>query len=295
MHIKNDNILLKCRACGTITPADVSHKLSTYIIKNPPEKVKKAMESKAELKEKKKQAEKELKAAADEDDQDWAVPTTPEAVAQRRLALLGTKDRLSAAVGAEGGEEGEEEVEGAKEEKEKKEEEKKSETPAGEEKKAADLVEQVKVGSNPIPALQKFWASIPSPDEVQRQVRALAEANGWSEANLMKILFGSFFDKDLRTGFIIKARYLRLFVPTQKQQKIVLYCVEKLCQMDAEAVKGIADLLHGLWEENVVDEDTLLKWYKHPHEQIPQKLSQKIRDAAQPFIDWLQKAEEDGE
>ena len=36
MLIKGENILLKCRACGTVTPADVSHKLSTYIIKNPP-------------------------------------------------------------------------------------------------------------------------------------------------------------------------------------------------------------------------------------------------------------------
>lgn len=47
----------------------------------------------------------------------------------------------------------------------------------------------------------------------------------------------------------MKARYLRLFTPTAKQQKIVLYCVEKLCQMDAEAVKVVADMLNGFWEE----------------------------------------------
>lgn len=44
--------------------------------------------------------------------------------------------------------------------------------------------------------------------------------------------------------------------------------------------------------QSLLDEETLVKWYKHPHEQMPPKLSQKIRDAAQPFIDWLQKADD---
>jgi len=299
MHIKNENILLKCRACGAITPADVSHRLSTYIVKNPPVTAQKSAETRKELKEKRKQEAKE-RAAEVEDDQDWAVPTTPEAVAQRRLILLGTKDRLSAQAGDEAADDGDAAEDGDNEKEhadgevdthdggEKKEEVK-------EEKKALELVDLVKVGSNPIPALQKFWDSIPSAEEAQRQVRALSEANQWSEANVIKIVFGSLFDKDLRRGFMIKSRYLRLFVPTAKQQKIVLYCVEKLCQLDGEAVKIVADLLNGLWEENILDDETLLKWYKHPHEQMPPKLSQKIRDAAQPFVDWLQKADEENE
>lgn len=195
MHIKGDNILLKCRACGAITPADVSHKLSTYIIKNPPVAAAKTAESKAERKEKRRQAEKESKAADVEDDNDWAVPTTPEAVAQRRLALLGTKDRLSAGAGAEGEVDGDDGEDDAEEKTEASAAEPSSDGAEAKKDKGPDLTELVKVGSNPIPALQKFWASLPSNDEVTRQVRALAEANQWSEANMMKIIFGSLFDK----------------------------------------------------------------------------------------------------
>jgi len=158
MSIKGENILLKCRACGTITPADVSHKLSTYIIKNPPTPLQKqTAESKAEKKEARKKALAEAKALEEEDDDDWAVPTTPEAVNQRRLALLGTKDRLSAADGGaepEPGEEvdggdGEEEgdEEGDDKDKEDKDEGDDDETQeAAEEKPAAPVEEKKPVG-----------------------------------------------------------------------------------------------------------------------------------------------------
>jgi len=72
---------------------------------------------------------------------------------------------------------------------------------------------------------------------------------------LLQIVFGSLFDKDLRKGFVEKARYLGLFVPSQKQQKLVLFCVEKLCQLDAAVVPLLNDLLNGLWEESLIDDD----------------------------------------
>jgi translation initiation factor 5 len=306
MIIKGENILLKCRACGTITPADVSHKLSTYIIKNPPTPAQKAVvETKAEKRERKKIEAAERKQLEDEDDNDWAVETTPEAVNQRRLALLGTKDRLSAADGGAEAEEGvayeegedgdatektgdDDDADGGDEKGEKTEKKVEDKPTAG-----PQLVEVIKVGTNPIPALQKFWASNPKPEDAMRQVKALAEANQWSETNLIKIIFGSLFDKDLRKNFVLKARYLRLFVPTQKQQKLVLYCVEKLCQIDANTLPLLNDLLHGLWEENLVDDDIVDKWYKHPNKDMPEKLSKKIRDASQKFVDWLANAESD--
>lgn len=118
-----------------------------------------------------------------------------------------------------------------------------------------ELVDLVEPGKNPIPALQKFWASNPEPEDVVRQIKALCDVNQWDELTLIKIIFGSLFDKDLRRNFVLKARYLRLFASNSKQQKMVLYCVEKLCQMDASALPLLNDLLCGLWEENVLDEE----------------------------------------
>jgi len=50
--------------------------------------------------------------------------------------------------------------------------------------------------------------------------------------------------------------------------------------------------LHGFWEEELLDEALLIKWYNHPNKRMDPKLSKKIRDGSKPFIDWLQTADE---
>lgn len=37
VKIKRDNILLLCKACGSVSEVDMRHRLNTYILKNPPE------------------------------------------------------------------------------------------------------------------------------------------------------------------------------------------------------------------------------------------------------------------
>jgi len=58
-------------------------------------------------------------------------------------------------------------------------------------------------------------------------------------------------------------------------------------------IASIADVLHGFWEEEVLDEPLLLKWYNHPNKRLDPKLSRKIRDGSKVFIEWLQNAEEE--
>lgn len=88
--------------------------------------------TKAERREaKRRQAEGSAADDQDEDDDDdWCVPITPEAVSQRRLALLGGSDRLDGADDDD------------------------SSAPSTDDKaKSKRLVQQIKVGSNPIPVL----------------------------------------------------------------------------------------------------------------------------------------------
>lgn len=37
MDVRRDSIILNCRACGATTPVEMTHRLSTYVLKNPPE------------------------------------------------------------------------------------------------------------------------------------------------------------------------------------------------------------------------------------------------------------------
>jgi len=114
---------------------------------------------------------------------------------------------------------------------------------------------------------------------VVRKVGELGVKNGWSDGVLLRnYVFPSLFAKDTRKDFYKKAAYLKLFVKNnKKQQKMVLYCVEKLCKIIPDTIKFIPSLLNGLYEQEVLDEEILIQWYKHPID--PSRLDPKISKA----------------
>jgi len=127
-------------------------------------------------------------------------------------------------------------------------------------------------------------------------VNALATTQAWSEGTLLRnYLFPSLFRKDVRKDFYKKSAYLYPFVKNnKKQQKVVLYCVEKLCQIVPATIPILPSYLNGLYTKEVLDEDILIQWHKHPindPKRFDPKVSKAIRDAAKPFIDWLQNAD----
>jgi len=158
---------------------------------------------------------------------------------------------------------------------------------------AADFVLEVKPGQNPLPALQELWKMNPTAEQIVSKVKALSSKLQWSESQVLRTIFGSLFDKEIKHNFYPKAQILSLFVPSVKEQKVVLMCVEKLCELEPSIIDSIASILNGFYEEEVLDEEILIKWYKHPIDKFDPKLSRKIRDSSKIFIDWLQNAEEE--
>jgi len=79
---------------------------------------------------------------------------------------------------------------------------------------------------------------------------------------------------------------------------VVLFCVEKLCQLVPAVIKSLPSFLNGLYEEEILDEEILIQWYKHPitdansKTKFNPKVSKDIRDSAKAFVEWLQNAEE---
>jgi translation initiation factor 5 len=98
LKVKKNMIGASCRACGHIYALDMRHKLTTYIIKNPPEKDINAQgSSKTEKKGKKDKDKDDKKADSDdgkgdeEDDWDegeWIEDTSDEAIAKRAQEQL---------------------------------------------------------------------------------------------------------------------------------------------------------------------------------------------------------------
>eukprot|EP01125_Pyxidicula_operculata_P003413 TRINITY_DN1417_c0_g1_i1.p1 TRINITY_DN1417_c0_g1~~TRINITY_DN1417_c0_g1_i1.p1 ORF type:complete len:414 (-),score=143.34 TRINITY_DN1417_c0_g1_i1:109-1326(-) len=280
--IKGENIGLVCRACGSSTQVDPVHKLSTYILKYPPTSERTKPQASKTIKEKRKLAKKDPKekkevsktASDDEDDEDWSIDTSKEAVEARRREILGANERLSAGSTAAIPEERTPEL-----------------NTNG--NTAAEFVLEVAPGANPIPVLQKFWETDPTPEVIVSKVKQLQSVQGYNETVLLRTIFASLFDKNIRQRFYKKAETLQLFVPSQKEQKMVLMCIEKLAEIEPSTVDHMAHILNGFYEENVLDEAILKKWFKNPSDKFDAKLSKKIREVAKPFIEWLENAEEE--
>lgn len=50
------------------------------------------------------------------------------------------------------------------------------------------------------------------------------------------------------------------------------------------------------YDEDILDEDAILAWGKKPSKKyVPKDVSKEIRKKAQPFLDWLENADEESE
>jgi len=270
VEIKGDKIFLKCRACGKSTQCDPTNRLVSFMTKRD-EKTKPSR--KGQQQQQQQQQKVDPKAGVrkpkedDEDEEDWSLSTTREAVEERRRTTLGLTDTLA--------------------------ESEKTET--------TSFNLTVAPGQKPEEVLKKFFETNPTHEDAFTKITALSTSQAWSEGTLLRsYLFPSLFAADIKKDFYRKAAYLNLFVKgNKKQQKVVLFCVEKLCQLMPAVIPALPSFLNGLYDGEVLDEDILIQWYKHSKSEpdassktkFNPKVSKAIRDSAKVFIEWLQNAD----
>jgi len=260
LKVKGETITSRCKACGKTSNIDMSHKLSSYVLKNPPVDKEAKAAAPAQARPTKGQPTKTpQKPVQAEEEVEWSVDTSPAAVEQRRRELLGNRDRLSQKDG-----------EADEEEKPKTE--------------GFELDTQ-----NPVPSLTKYFATYPDPEECVNQVKILSTKLQFSDTTLMKTIFASLFTHDtIRKDFYKKTEILALFCTNTKHQKIVLYCIEKLVEHDKKLLPQLPHLLNGFFEERILDQDTIVKWYKNPMKKTDAKFSKDMRDRSKQFVEWLE-------
>jgi len=263
VNIKGDKIFLVCRACGKSTQCDPTNRLVSFMTKRDEKAKPKAGAAKAGA-VKAQGPVKPKTTKEEEEEEDWCLSTTREAVEERRRETLGLNDNL-----------------------------------AESDKPASETVLTVGTGQNPVEVLEKFWQTNPTPEEAFTKISALATTQAWSEGTLLRsYLFPSLFASDIKKDFYKKAAYLNLFVKgNKKQQKVVLFCIEKLCQIIPASIPSLPSILSGFYEEEVLDEDVLTQWHKTPSvseaagkSKFNPKVSKAIHDSAKVFIDWLANA-----
>lgn len=270
LKVKKNMIGASCRACGHIYALDMRHKLTTYIIKNPPEKDINAQgSSKTEKKGKKDKDKDDKKAGSDdgkgdeEDDWDegeWIEDTSDEAIAKRAQEQL--TSGISGLV-----------ID--------------SDMDKTEEDRVNIFFKFVQV--------KKGLINGPVSKEILAEAERL-EIKNKAPVILCELLFNDkmFKEKQIKKYANLLLRFTQ---ENPKGQKYLIGGMEKTVEtFEATLLPKVPHIFKELFEEDIVEEEVFLEWAKKVSKKnVSKEMAQKIHDKAAPFIKWLKEAEEESE
>lgn len=285
--IKNDEILMDCKACGARNNGDMRHKLSAFIVKNPPSvasknvrKQRKAATAQANnTGEDADNANGEGEGYGSDDDiisqriqkqaaglnmesklalEDWSEDTSEAAVAQRMKEL---SVKGAGAFGDDDEEEG---------------------------------------GENKYEAFGN-WLLNDKGNHSDEAIIGKAEELGVLGKNRYRacqVLVQGIFDDSIISQIPKRANLLEKFVTDEKCQKAVLGGIERLVGMDYKEalLKKVPKILMEIYDLDIIEDEVFLKWGEKPSKRyVERDVSKEIKKAAAPFLEWLENAEEESE
>ncbi|KAG7089419.1 hypothetical protein E1B28_011107 [Marasmius oreades] len=289
---RNETIIRDCKACGERTDIDMRHKLTTFILKNPPAKAKKGSRKKDvanasagvgggdrtpeedesaeggaasddELTRKIKAEAKDLSPETALGKEDWSADTSPEAVKQRIKALEGGMS----GVNLNGDDEGsDDDVNSPYGQLGKWVQEKRDE---GEETKA-------------------FLVSV---------YKKAEELGIEKKHKTILVLVQALFTENVVAEI---PKYTPLFVKivtSEKHQKSLLGGIERLVGIaHPDLISTIPKILMAFYQSDVLEEEVVTQWGTHVSKKyVDKETSKRVRKASEPFLKWLEEAEDDEE
>jgi len=273
LKVKKNMIGASCKACGHIFTLDMRHKLTTFIVKNPPEKDIDAQGvSLTKKKDRKEGKEKNGKKEGsddgddgdwgDDDDADWGEDVSEEAVRKRMEALSGGLGGLVIDNDLE----------------------------KTEMERINIFHKYVVIKKNAGPINQGAAAK-----EVAAEADRL-EVKNKAPMVLCELLFNDKMFKEKQLEKYSKL-LLRFTHENQKAQKYLIGGIEKTVEtQEAVLLNKVPHIFKILFEEDVLEEEVILEWAKKVSKKhVSKEVAQKIHDKAAPFIKWLKEAEEESE
>ncbi|KAK2460284.1 hypothetical protein APHAL10511_007673 [Amanita phalloides] len=289
---KVEDIIRDCKACGVRTGVDMRHKLTTFIIKNPPVKANKGRkknvgdaaagvggghskqngengheaeaqgaESDDELTKKIEAEAADLNADAALAKEDWSVDTSPEAVKERIKAL---ENSMAAAV------------------------------IAGDDEGGSD-----EDANSPYSQLGQWIEENRDTDDAKSTAIAIykkAEELGIEKKHkTIVVLVQALFTTDIVTEITKYGPLLIKMVTSEKHQKSLLGGIERLVGLNyPELLAAVPKILMALYQADILEEDVIKQWGTHVSKKYVEKdISKKVRKASEPFLKWLEEADDD--
>ncbi|KAJ3538510.1 hypothetical protein NMY22_g5128 [Coprinellus aureogranulatus] len=287
---RNEDIIRDCKACGERTGIDMRHKLVPYILKNPPVKVKKGKkkdvagadaavgggadvnggsgEEQDDGNESDDYLTKKIKAEAAElneqpslADEDWSADTSPEAVKARIKALEGS---MAAAV-LGGDDEGSDDD-----------------------------------ANSPYTVLGKWIdeerEDVDDPKAFSVAIFKKAEELGIAKKHkTVTVIAQALFSEDMVAEVTKYGALLQKMVTSEKHQKALLGGIERhVGLVHPDLIPAIPKILMALYQIDVLEEEVIQQWGTHVSKKYVDKdTSKKVRKASEPFLKWLEEADDD--
>lgn len=280
-----DTLQRDCKACGKITMIDLKHKLSSYILKNPPASSKKGKKSatatanvvgggKSISDIASGQAKKESSGNGDDDDDiltqkinaeaaqlgavvevkddEWAVDMSEEAIAARAREL----EELSL---------------------------------TGQESKFNELGEWLLKES------ENGKDDLPADVEIYKRI---VELEIGDKPETVQVLAQTLFDEDIleqiepHVGLLAK-----LINDDPENQFALLGGLERFLGLEKPAlIAKVPQILLAFYNKDLLGEAEIIKWgSKVSKKYVPKDVSKTVRKAAKPFVKWLQEADEESD
>ncbi|KAK7033249.1 eukaryotic translation initiation factor 5 [Favolaschia claudopus] len=288
---RSEDIIRDCKACGERTGVDMRHKLTTFILKNPPIKARKGKkatngdaaagvgggggdvtpeeatgeeggdpgaESDDELTRKIKAEAADLNTDTAITNEDWAVDTSPEAVKARQKAVESGMAAL--ALGDDDGDDDDE--------------------------------------SSPYAQFGNWIMDAPELDDQKALNIAIykkAEELGIEKKHKTVLILVTIFTEDAVAEIPKFAPLLKKMVTSEKHQKALLGGIERLVGLAyPDLLPQVPKILMALYQDDILDEEIVTEWGTHVSKKYTDKdTSKRVRKAGAPFLKWLEEADDD--
>jgi len=270
---RNGLVEKDCKACGVKSLVDPQHKLSAFIVKNPPQKSKKKGMANAGAATTANDGEGEDEAGQEE----------------RASSDLTSKINAEAAVLPEMKETNDEDEEWAADVSE--------EAVKARQKQADRAMNALSIDdedNTPDSVYEEFgnWVINEHPSDIDIYKR-MAELGMKPKA--VQVLAQALLTSQITKDVVTHGGLFAKVTPSPAHEKALLGGIERLIGLQhPELVKEVPNVLFKLYDADIISEDVVTKWgTKASKRYVPKDVSKKVRKAAKPFIEWLEEASSD--
>ncbi|KAG7290625.1 hypothetical protein NEMBOFW57_000628 [Staphylotrichum longicolle] len=310
VHIKDGRITLDCKACGQRTEVDLRLKLSGFMLKNVPKKTKKDKAERRAARKAKQNGKGEENGSGGDDNSDQASPNGDDKGIESDDDALTRKIKTEAQVLENKAVEVKDD-DWAVDMSEEAVKARQQQLPGEFKQKLVlngdDEDEEGEGGGNTVYDQLGTWiqeqaeqkGGVANVDDIDIYVKA-KELGIEAKHRTVLVLVQTIFDENICAQIGKRAPMLKRMVSSERHEKALLGGTERLIghlgEEHPDMYEKVVKILQLYYHHDLVSEEVVTKWGKKASKKyVDLATSKKVRKAAEPFIEWLQEAEEESD